>query len=343
MAREGLRARRRKLGLSQEELAERRGDGTRTVAVSTVARWERGETTPRSWHRRRLAEALDLSLDELDRLLDGGDAQTDSADDVAAVVSQLEDAVRAAASDGHRRSLLRLLGHAHEAAGEIAFDRLQLGPAADHYHQAHEVGVELGDSDLASVAVIQLGDIARRRRRQHAAVRLLQAAEQDVSGAGLLTQVKRSQTLARTYAELADRRAFERAIAHAEQLANWVSPEHHRDGEHSPQGVLLEKAQGLTVLGRPEEALAIYEQSSPTSFRTDRERGSFLIVHAQALAGAGHLDEGVRLAVEGLQLARRYGSPRHVSRVQRMHDRLVLVWPRTEPHLVELRDALAAS
>jgi transcriptional regulator with XRE-family HTH domain len=343
MARDGLRARRRTLGLSQEDLAARLRAGTQTVAVSTVARWERGETTPRSWHRRPLAEALDVSLAELDRLLEGGDAETASADDVAAVVAQLEVAAQAAGSDGHRRPVLRLLGHAHEAAGEVAFDRLQFGQAADHYHQAHEIGVELGDPDLASVAVIQLGDIARRRRRQHAAVRLLQSAERDVAGAELLTQVKRSQTLARTYAELRDRRAFEQAISQAEQLAGWVSADHHRDGEHSPQGVTLERAQGLTVLGRPDEALGIYEESAPTSFRTVRERGSFLIIHAQALAGAGRLDEGVQLAIEGLELARSYGSPRHVSRVQRMHDRLVTVWPRSEPRLVELREALAAS
>lgn len=343
MARDGLRARRWKLGLSQEDLAALLRVGTRTVAVSTVARWERGETTPRSWHRRPLAEALDLSLAELDRLLEGGNAGTDSADDVAAVVSQLEDAALAASGKGHRRPVLRLLGHAHEAAGEVAFDRLQFGPAADHYHQAHEIGVELGDADLASIAVIQLGDIARRRRRQHAAIRLLQAAEKDVTGAGLLTQVRRSQTLARTYAELHDRPKFEQAIGHAEQLTGWVSADHHRGGEHSPRGVTLERAQGLTVLGRPEAALAIYEESAPTSFRTARERGSFMIIHAQALAGAGHLDEGVRLAIEGLELARGYGSPRHISRVQRMHDRLVTVWQRSEPRLVELSEALAAS
>lgn len=260
---------------------------------------------------------------------------------MAAVVAQLE-AVTLAGGDGPRRPVLRLLGHAHEAIGEVAFDRLQFGGAADHYHQAHEIGVELGDPDLASIAVIQFGDIARRRRRHNAAVRLLQSAERDVAGAGLLTQVRRSQTLARTYAETGDRSAFDGAIGQAEQFAGWVSADHHREGEHSPQGVLLEKGQGLTLLGRPRAALAIYEESAPTSFRTARERGSFLIIHAQALAGAGHLDEGVRLAIEGLELARSYGSPRHVSRVQRMHDRLVTVWPRSEPRLVELREALAA-
>lgn len=342
MARDGLIARRRQLDLTQEALAARLHIGTQTVAVSTVARWERGETTPRAWHRRLLAEALEVSTVELDRLLAGDDVSVDGGTDIMAIVAQLEEAAMAASGDGPRQPVLRLLGHAHEAMGEVAFDRLEFGDAADHYHQAHEIGVELGDPDLASVAVIQLGDIARRRRRQRAEVRMLQSAERDVAGAGLLTQVKRSQTLARAYAETGDRPAFDRAIGQAEQLAGWVAADHHRDGEHSPQGVSMEMAQGLTVLGRPEAALAIYETSAPTSFRTDRERGNFLIIHAQALAGAGHLDEGVRLALEGLELARNHGSPRHVSRVQRMHDRLVTVWPRSEPGLVKLSEALAA-
>lgn len=53
MRREGLIARREALDLNQEALAERLG-----VAVSTVARTERGESTPRPWYRRRWADAL---------------------------------------------------------------------------------------------------------------------------------------------------------------------------------------------------------------------------------------------------------------------------------------------
>lgn len=37
--------------------------------MSTVARWERGESTPRPWQRHALAEALEVSVDELAALL----------------------------------------------------------------------------------------------------------------------------------------------------------------------------------------------------------------------------------------------------------------------------------
>ncbi|HET6952722.1 MAG TPA: helix-turn-helix transcriptional regulator, partial [Acidimicrobiales bacterium] len=72
-AREGLVARRRTLGLTQEALAARldefRGTGRGSTAVSTVARWERGESTPRPWQHKALAEALGVSVDDLAVLL----------------------------------------------------------------------------------------------------------------------------------------------------------------------------------------------------------------------------------------------------------------------------------
>ncbi len=226
--------------------------------------------------------------------------------------------------------------------GETAFDQLKLVEAARHFEEARDLGVEAGDPDVIAMALVQLGDILRRRQNYGTTLQLLDASDHHAAAAGLLTQVRRWQTLARAYAEMGERSPFEQAIDRAEQLAEGIPREHHQDGDHSPHGVRLERGQGLTLLGDPAAALSIYDQCSPFIFRSDRERGSFTIIHAQALAHAGHLDEGVRLAIEGIELARGYNSPRHLSRVQRMHDRLAAVWPRTEPHLVELREALAA-
>jgi tetratricopeptide (TPR) repeat protein len=195
---------------------------------------------------------------------------------------------------------------------------------------------------MIAMALTQLGDVARRQGRYSTALRLLASTERHAASASTLTQVLRCETLARAHAETGDRGSFERAIDQAEQLAERISPEHHREGKHSPRGVRLERGQGLTLLGDPAAALAIYAEAAPPAFRPDRERGSFAIIEAQALAHAGHLDEGVRRAIEGLDLARSYGSPRHISRVQRMHDRLARTTPATDPRMVELRDALAA-
>ena len=66
-------ARRKLVGYSQDQLAERL-----KVDRSTVARWDAGETDPQPWIRPRLARALQVSVDELDVLLaEGGRAAAD--------------------------------------------------------------------------------------------------------------------------------------------------------------------------------------------------------------------------------------------------------------------------
>ena len=64
MGREAFIARRRHLDFTQESLAHRLN-----VATATVAKWENGTRLPAPGTRRNLAEALEVSLIDLDRLL----------------------------------------------------------------------------------------------------------------------------------------------------------------------------------------------------------------------------------------------------------------------------------
>lgn len=72
--RQRLAGRRKAVGHSQEQLAERLG-----VERSTVARWESGETGPQPWLRPKLARALQVSIEQLDGLL----AEAGSTDDLS--------------------------------------------------------------------------------------------------------------------------------------------------------------------------------------------------------------------------------------------------------------------
>jgi len=67
-----LAERRRVVGHAQEQLAALLG-----VERSTVQRWEAGETTPQPWLWPKLAEALGVSLDELDAMLAEGQTGDD--------------------------------------------------------------------------------------------------------------------------------------------------------------------------------------------------------------------------------------------------------------------------
>ncbi|MCP2243504.1 helix-turn-helix domain-containing protein [Lentzea aerocolonigenes] len=66
--REAFAARREAMGFTQEGLAAAVG-----VEFYTVGRWERGVLTPQPWRRPRIAKALDVSLEELNVLLDSPD------------------------------------------------------------------------------------------------------------------------------------------------------------------------------------------------------------------------------------------------------------------------------
>jgi DNA-binding XRE family transcriptional regulator len=65
--RRALAERRRVVGYTQEQLAV-----VLDVERSTVVRWEVGETTPQPWSRPKLAQALAVSVDELDDMLAEG-------------------------------------------------------------------------------------------------------------------------------------------------------------------------------------------------------------------------------------------------------------------------------
>lgn len=65
--RRALAERREIMGHTQETLAEFVG-----VKPTTVGRWERGESCPQAWCRPKLADALQVSLEKLDRLLAEG-------------------------------------------------------------------------------------------------------------------------------------------------------------------------------------------------------------------------------------------------------------------------------
>jgi transcriptional regulator with XRE-family HTH domain len=99
-----LAQRRRMAGYTQDALAE-----YVDVALSSVKRWEGGRTTPQPALRRRLANALDISLDELDELLTSTDAPSDGTGTTAADGSEdlsWQPAIDGDAGAGDHRTLL---------------------------------------------------------------------------------------------------------------------------------------------------------------------------------------------------------------------------------------------
>jgi transcriptional regulator with XRE-family HTH domain len=149
--RDRLAARRRTLGLTQEDLAARLG-----VERSTVVRWECGATQPLPWIRPRLAKALQVPAGQLAKLLDGDGAAASPGrpGPLAPVPRQLPPIV--AGLTGRASELAALTGFLDEARadtpGTVVISAIGgtagVGKTALALHWAHQVAHRFGGGQL---------------------------------------------------------------------------------------------------------------------------------------------------------------------------------------------------
>ncbi|MBV9259136.1 MAG: helix-turn-helix domain-containing protein, partial [Ktedonobacteraceae bacterium] len=245
------------------------------------------------------------------------------ADNLTDLVAKLDDALTK-----HHGTFLKpaqqVLAYAHEMSGKIAFDQLQYTQANGHFHEMLALGEELRDPDIQVLAKTYLADILRKRGRYQTAVALLEGAQPLSATASPVVQGTRWRILARAHSCYSEPAKFLQTIDAAQEIAtNLQESLDTQAHEFSLVEVLQERAQGYTMLWQPEKALDIYQETDKLRpFRPIRDLGSYTIVKAQAHGYAGDIDTGIKLALRGIELARGYGSRRHVSRVQGMYDRL---------------------
>ena len=270
-----------------------------------------------------------------------GNNDTAVVENLARITDKLEEAIT------NRRGILlkpalELLAYCHEMQGKIAFDKLNYTEASGHFQEMNQLGEELKDPDIIALSMIHQGDLLRRRGRYELAVRCLKAAIPYADAASLPTRGLLWQTLARTYAEYGYKSLFLEAIDNAQEIATNLQPGlDATSNQFNLIDVMQERGQGHTLLWEPEKAIEIYKESERLKpFRPVRDLGVFTILKAQAYAYAGAIDEGVKYALKGLELARGYESKRHVSRIQRMYDRLSVTPLGKDTHLQNLYEAL---
>lgn len=268
-------------------------------------------------------------------------SDTSIIDNLSRLTIKLEDAIT-----NRRGALLKpaqqLLAYSHEMLGKFAFDRLDYTTASGHFQQMNELGEELNDADIMALSILRQGDMLRRRGRYELAIRCLDTAKPFTSAGNVCTNGLLWQTIARAYAEYGHRDAFLRAIDKAQEAADLIRPElDTTSNQFTMIGVFQERGQGYTLLGEPQKALEIYRESERLQpFRPIRDQGILIIQKAQAHAYTGDVDKGVQFALQGLKLASEYHSKRHISRIQRMCDRLEVTPPGKHKRLQELREIL---
>jgi tetratricopeptide (TPR) repeat protein/transcriptional regulator with XRE-family HTH domain len=147
-ARPHLAQRRKAVGLTQEQLAERLG-----VERTTVVRWERGETQPQPWLRPRLANALEISADRIEELLTARVAPA-SSENREAVPRQLPAAVPGFTGRAAELAALnRILDQASaDSPGTVVISAIGgtagVGKTALALHWGHQIAGQFGDGQL---------------------------------------------------------------------------------------------------------------------------------------------------------------------------------------------------
>lgn len=257
------------------------------------------------------------------------------------LIYNLEQAM-AAYQGEFRKPAQQLLAYAHQMQGKIALDRLNLPAASGHFSAMIELGHELNDADIITVGMSLQGIALKKRGRYEQAIRCFEAARPyaDVASPGV--QGMHAMLMARAFYDSGKRPEFERAIATALEIASALQGTiTSLANEFSLDDVLCEQASGLTELGEPERALAIYREADRLRpNRLLRERGSFLITCAQAYLQA-EFDLGVEQALQGIALASEYRSRRHIGWIEKSYQRAMQSPAKSNKKLIVLRDALA--
>ena len=236
----------------------------------------------------------------------------------------------------------KVLAYAHEMQGKIAFDQLRYTDASGHFQEMLDLGEELHDPDIISLAQLHRADILRKRGRYETTVKLLNSITPTINIASEYVQGVHWQILARAHSVYGKKDAFLEAIDHAEEIATHI--QETLDTQYNQFNlieVLQERAQGYTMLWEPEKALEIYLHTDKLKpFRPMREMGSYTIIKAQAHSYSGDLKKGVDLAIQGVEMAKSYGSQRHINRVQIMYDRLSMTKLGKHPQMKVLKEVL---
>lgn len=260
------------------------------------------------------------------------------------LITQLDDALTKYHGQ-FARSAQELEAYAHEMLGKIAFDKLDFQEAGYHFQQMLELGDELQDADLIALAMVHQGYLLRKRGRFETAFRCFESARPWAMQASPYVRGTWYKIQARAYSVYGDQERFERTINEAQLIAESTDVTLDTlSNKFDLVEVLQEKAQGYTMLWQPEKALEIYKRTDVMRpFRPLRDLGSYTMVKAQAHTYVGDIDYGVQLAMRGVEMARQYGSKRHVRRIEDMYDRLSVTPIGKTQQMRELHDFLVES
>lgn len=236
----------------------------------------------------------------------------------------------------------QLLAYTHQMRGRMAFDRLDFATAAGHFSEMIDLGNELNDADIITIAMVYQGSLFRKRGRFETAIRCYEAAKPYADSAAEAIRGIYHVNLSTVYADSGQEKPFleeiDAALEIAKELKDSITG---LANDFSLDDVLWAQAGGFSELWKPADALKLYEQTDKLRpFRPLRELGAYTIDKGEAYLRLGDLDQGIALSLKGIQLASEYRSKRHLGWVEKTYNRLRVLPIGKEKRLDILHDAL---
>jgi len=321
------------LGITEEQLAEVGKQSTPKRSTGVEQGVERNDLLLQA-----LLEPAHTSFKLSSLLLQSGNMLADQTSTLHDLVHSLTE-VLGLYRGQFRKPALRLLASVHELLGKQAVEETATQEAIAQFQAMYDVAEELGDNDLLTLAMIQQSTMFRRTKRFELAFRRLDAAEKQARNASLWLQGHLWKISARNFNLYGDEQSFLRSIDRASNIAENIEPtvDSITHG-FNKLSVLLERAQGYTMLWQPEKALTIYQETDKMRpIRSLREQSSYDIVKAQAHCYGGDLRTGMKHAQNGLRIAKQLQSSHYALRLQQMCDRLSVTSISKEQAMRDLR------
>jgi transcriptional regulator with XRE-family HTH domain len=228
--------------------------------------------------------------------------------------------------------LLRRLAYAEHLAGYVKSQVTRSNESMlsfSHYKEMERIARILKDDALLNISLTYAGDMLQRSGNVDEAIKYLEAARDTTPLADISARGNGIQLLGRAYFKARRLGDFEGAMKEAEELAHQLDlPENtSARGQYNLGTVLEEYGRSYGLLGHTDVAMDYLDKANEYFAQRSYQNRDLLLKTAKSmvLVRGGEMNEGVKLAIESIQLCRKHGNVRLLDRiygVQQYIDRL---------------------
>jgi tetratricopeptide (TPR) repeat protein len=186
----------------------------------------------------------------------------------------------------------------------------------------------LNDQTMLNLALTYQGDMYCRSGDTLRSVEYLEAARDTTPLADKAARGNGIQLLGRSYLRAKRLGDFERAMREAEEISALLEEDENTlstHGQYSLGTVYEEYGRTYAILGQTQQAIDYLDKAEQTLSPTKHWEILLKTARSMALVHDGEINEGVKLAVESVELCRKHGTIRLMERiygVQRYLDKM---------------------